>query len=238
MPIYGDTRGSWKFTCVAAATTDLDLDGTETIDGVAVVAGDYVLAAGQSTASENGIYEVAAGAWTRRGDFDESDEQNLGSACFVYSGDAFSGVWAYTATNTWKRPSGVRVMEIPVGFADLTAAATTETLDIYTMQGAAGVMDAFIVLATPFTGGGASTCTISLGEDSSPDVDAYILAKSIFSGGGLVGVALADKGADLADNKTSALVAADAVTATVVSDVNVADLTAGALTVVLIIAEM
>lgn len=53
-----------------ATTADIALTGTQTIDGVAVVAGDRVLVRAQTTAADNGIYVVAAGAWTRATDFD------------------------------------------------------------------------------------------------------------------------------------------------------------------------
>jgi hypothetical protein len=39
-----------------------------TIDGVALAVGDRVLLTGQTTASQNGIYIVAAGAWARSAD--------------------------------------------------------------------------------------------------------------------------------------------------------------------------
>ncbi len=52
----------------AATTADISLTGTQTIDGVALQAGDRVLVKNQSTASQNGIYVVAAGAWDRAAD--------------------------------------------------------------------------------------------------------------------------------------------------------------------------
>jgi phage-related tail fiber protein len=57
---------------VRAATTAniATLSGTMTIDGIALVAGDRVLVKDQTTASQNGIYVVAAGAWTRSLDAD------------------------------------------------------------------------------------------------------------------------------------------------------------------------
>lgn len=48
-----------------ATTANITLSGTQTIDGVAVVAGDRVLVKDQTTPSQNGIYVVAAGAWSR-----------------------------------------------------------------------------------------------------------------------------------------------------------------------------
>lgn len=59
-----------KASAVVATTVNITLSGTQTIDGVAVVAGDRILVKNQSTASQNGIYVVAAGAWTRATDAD------------------------------------------------------------------------------------------------------------------------------------------------------------------------
>lgn len=52
----------------AATTANITLSGTQTIDGVALVADDRVLVKNQSTANQNGIYIVAAGAWSRAAD--------------------------------------------------------------------------------------------------------------------------------------------------------------------------
>jgi hypothetical protein len=57
-----------KNSVKAATTANITLSGTQTIDGVAVVADDRVLVKNQSTASQNGIYVVAAGAWSRAAD--------------------------------------------------------------------------------------------------------------------------------------------------------------------------
>jgi hypothetical protein len=57
---------------VRAATTAniATLSGTMTIDGIALVAGDRILVKDQSTASQNGIYVVAASTWARANDSD------------------------------------------------------------------------------------------------------------------------------------------------------------------------
>lgn len=75
----------WKDPVRAATTANITLSGEQTIDGVAVVAGDRVLVKNQSTGSANGIYVVAAGAWTRANDFDQSSEV-LGASVFVSEG--------------------------------------------------------------------------------------------------------------------------------------------------------
>lgn len=48
-----------------ATTANITLSGTQTIDGVSAGVGDRVLVKNQSTASQNGIYVVASGSWTR-----------------------------------------------------------------------------------------------------------------------------------------------------------------------------
>lgn len=59
----------------AATTANLaSLSGTLTVDGVSLVVGDRVLVKNQTTASQNGIYVVASGSWTRATDADIWDE--------------------------------------------------------------------------------------------------------------------------------------------------------------------
>lgn len=53
-----------------ATTGPITLSGTQTIDGVSVVAGNRVLVKDQAAPENNGIYVVAAGAWSRASDFD------------------------------------------------------------------------------------------------------------------------------------------------------------------------
>ena len=67
----------------AASTGNLTLSGTQTIDGVSVVAGDRVLAKNQSTASENGIYVCAASAWSRAADLNANGDCSSNMFFFV-----------------------------------------------------------------------------------------------------------------------------------------------------------
>jgi len=54
----------------ATAGANITLSGTQTVDGVALVANDRCLVKDQTTTANNGIYIVAAGAWTRATDMD------------------------------------------------------------------------------------------------------------------------------------------------------------------------
>ena len=79
-----------------ATTANTALSGLLTIDGVVLVAGDRVLVKNQNTASQNGIYVAAAGAWTRPVDADNWLEL-ISAFCFVEEGtvNADSG-WVCT----------------------------------------------------------------------------------------------------------------------------------------------
>lgn len=81
----------------ASTTSNITLSGIQTIDGVSVVAGDRVLVKNQNTASQNGIYDVAVGSWSRSSDADSNTEVTAGMFVFVTEGstNADSG-WVLT----------------------------------------------------------------------------------------------------------------------------------------------
>lgn len=88
----------------AATTANIAvLSGTLTVDGVDLLAGDRILVKDQDTGSENGIYVVAVGAWTRAVDFDNIPgiEVTAGAFTFVEEGstNADSG-WVLTTNGT------------------------------------------------------------------------------------------------------------------------------------------
>ncbi len=90
----------WKDACRVVATANITLSNTQTIDGVAVVAGDRVLCVGQTTAANNGIYDVVSGgAWTRSADSDTSAEMKAGVAVHVSEGTTYSNSFWKLETN-------------------------------------------------------------------------------------------------------------------------------------------
>lgn len=90
-----------KLSCRVATTANITLSGTQTIDGVAVIAGDRVLVKDQSTGANNGIYVCAVGAWARSTDADTSAEVTAGMFTFIEEGtaNADSG-WVLTTNAT------------------------------------------------------------------------------------------------------------------------------------------
>lgn len=88
-----------KLPCVVASTADLTLEGEQTIDDVAVVTGDRILAKDQSDTTENGIWVVDTGEWTRAKDCDGAHDLVKGSLVYVHSGTAGSGLWHCTSSD-------------------------------------------------------------------------------------------------------------------------------------------
>lgn len=84
---YADSLASGvdpKDSVRAATTANITLSGTQTIDGVALAVGDRVLVKNQTLGTQNGLYVVAAGAWTRTSDFDGSPSTEVTSGAYVF----------------------------------------------------------------------------------------------------------------------------------------------------------
>lgn len=90
-----------KASVRVATTANITLSAPQTIDGVAAIAGNRVLVKNQTTGSENGIYVVAAGAWSRSLDADDASSVTAGLFTFVAEGtvNADSG-WVLTTNDT------------------------------------------------------------------------------------------------------------------------------------------
>lgn len=87
----------WKKAVEAATTASITLSGTQTVDGVSLSAGDRILVKDQTDATENGIYVVAAGGWSRATDMDAGSEFPA-AAVFVKAGTVNDNL-GFTCTN-------------------------------------------------------------------------------------------------------------------------------------------
>ena len=82
-----------------AATGNIALNGAQQIDGVAVVAGQRVLVAGQTAAKDNGIYVAANGDWVRSVDSNTSAKVTPGLNVMVEEGTANGDSLWHLVTN-------------------------------------------------------------------------------------------------------------------------------------------
>jgi hypothetical protein len=131
-----------KPSVTALAASNITLSGTQTIDGVAVTAGERVLCTSQSTSSQNGLWVVASGSWTRPTDFASGSTQ-LGAFAFVEAGTAYgssgwvlvgaSAVTVDTSAQTWTQFSGAGEINAGTGLSKSgnTLSVTPSTYDAY-----------------------------------------------------------------------------------------------------------
>lgn len=142
---------------VVSTTNQAALSGLLTIDSVTLVAGDRVLLAAQSTASQNGIWVAAAGAWSRATDMDANGELKDGTVVPVAAGttnqDSLyictaigADPWvAGTSTSTWTKFTSVSDLSAGAG---LTKTGTT--IDFVAGNGTLSVAaDSVTVVSAP-----------------------------------------------------------------------------------------
>lgn len=79
-------RLDYKQSVRVATTTGISLNGLQSVDGVALAAGDRVLVKNQPSGAENGLYLAATGAWKRAADADENSEVTASLTVSVESG--------------------------------------------------------------------------------------------------------------------------------------------------------
>jgi hypothetical protein len=91
----------WKASVRALSVGNVSLTGTQTIDGVVLAAGDRVLLKDQTDATQNGIYIVATGAWSRAADFNDGVSVTSAAAVPIESGTTnHDSVWILTTDGT------------------------------------------------------------------------------------------------------------------------------------------
>ena len=92
---------AFKAPCRVATTANITLSGEQTIDGVAVVAGDRVLVRSQTSGVDNGIYICRASAWERAPDWDGVDDVVTGTLVFITAGSTLAlKLYRVTTTGT------------------------------------------------------------------------------------------------------------------------------------------
>jgi hypothetical protein len=145
-----------KAPVLAASTgANLTLSSTQVVDGIVLSDGDRVLVKDQDTTSENGIYKVDTGTWSRATDFDGSRDVVRGTVVYVASGSANGDLWfgvSSTGDNipgtnniTFAQQAGLTATTALTGVLDTsdnainlsegTAVASDTTSDIWATDG-------------------------------------------------------------------------------------------------------
>jgi hypothetical protein len=164
-----------KASCVAATTVNITLSGTQTVDGVALIAGDRCLVKNQTASADNGIYVVAASAWTRSTDMDTWAEVP-GAFTFIEQGTTWADTgWVCTSNAggtigvtaiTWVQFAGVGTYSAGTGLTLTgTTFSITNTAVTATSYGSATQVGTFTVNAQgQLTLAGNTTVTPAVGS--------------------------------------------------------------------------
>ncbi len=113
------------FTVRCATTANITLSGLQTIDGISVIANDKVLVKNQTTSSQDGVYVVAAGSWTRSVSYNTAAQLSR-TQIGVSSGTInFQSVWSQNNVLTtlsdpqsWSR-SSIQTFTVPANVNEL-----------------------------------------------------------------------------------------------------------------------
>jgi len=175
----------------AASTGNLTLSGPQTVDSVVLIAGDRILVKDQSTASQNGIYFVAAGAWSRAVDADAAAELSAGTFVFVEEGtvNADTG-WVMTTDGAvtlgttainWTQFSGAGQV---IAGAGLTKTGNTIDLVAGDNSLTVGANSVSVNLDSAFFSVGGSGITLVNGAITATQINSSALGNGLTGGSG------------------------------------------------------
>lgn len=127
-----------------ASTTNINRSGNQTIDGVLTTNGTRVLLKNQTDSTQNGLYVLSSGTWSRPTDLDGSTEFDKGQIIYVRGGSTNSNTLWYLGTpapitvNTTK----LWYTQIPITSSGGTPAGASFQVQ-YNNSGAFGAEDVF-----------------------------------------------------------------------------------------------
>lgn len=170
------------------STANITLSGTQTVNGVALIANDRILVAGQTLSQNNGIYVVAAGAWARAADANTSAKVTAGMYVLVTEGTQADSAWVLVSDDV------IVLGTTPLTFSQfsgvgLAAQTATNTSNIATKADKATTLTA----GAGLTGGGDLSANRSFVAD----------VRTVFGRIGAVIGVLGDYAASLISNDSS-----------------------------------
>ncbi len=139
--ITGSVALAYKAPCLVATTSNITLNGAQTIDGVLVGNNsERILVLAQSDQTQNGIYNAATSDWTYATDWSNNNNISDGTQVIVTSGATNAGlVFVQTCADSpiVIGTSLITFVTLPPRFVLSTVIATGTTADFTNVQNAA-----------------------------------------------------------------------------------------------------
>lgn len=148
--VYGNA--AIKLPCRVATTAAITADGLQTIDGVALAAGDRVLRKNETNAVLNGIWVADTGEWQRASDFNGARDCVKGTLIYITDGNA-GGDTVYRLT-TADPVIGTSLLTFSEAGAAALNLASSFGLDWITQDDFASATGFFDVKKAPFNATG------------------------------------------------------------------------------------
>ncbi len=132
------------------ATANITLSGLQTLDGYTTLANDRVLVAGQTTQSQNGVYNASSGAWTRvTDDGGAPGEIEPGAMWLIVNGTVYAGSqWRCSTTGT------ITIGTTNITLVQFAAASLYSAGNGITLTGTAWSVNAAATVSSGGPGGG------------------------------------------------------------------------------------
>lgn len=181
----GLTGGTaFKAPVKAATTANITLSGEQTVDGVSCVTADRVLVKNQTTGSQNGIYVVDTGTWTRDLDFDGSNDVVCGTQVYVVTGGSANGGGTFVVTTSGTiTPGTTSIAFSRTGAGTITRTSSTATagqtaFTVATYQTASSAIEVYVNgvrqrLTDDYTETSTTVITFTYALQANDEVDTY-----------------------------------------------------------------
>lgn len=139
-PVAPLRRGEDNVFCEVATTANVTLANEQTVDGVALISGDYVLVWKQTDITEHGVYQVRDGGdWYFMG--------QIGLIAVRFGSSYKESMFALTETDTYKQVSGAPAVVV----VRLASTANVTTSGAATIDGTAVATDDLVLLKNQTT---------------------------------------------------------------------------------------
>jgi hypothetical protein len=127
-----------KGSVLCATTANITLSGTQTIDGVSADVNSLVLVKDQTTQSQNGIYVVQSGAWTRASNADTWTEL-VSAYVFIEQGTLYADTGWTCTVNAGGTLGTTNVTWVQFSSAGQTTASNVNTLGVGVFKQKSGI---------------------------------------------------------------------------------------------------